>query len=335
MDFLSRLAQPVPLLLDGATGTELYRRGVDTGLPLWSANALLSEAGVGILRQIHCDYLDAGADILTANTFRTHRRALAGTRHDPRALTRQAVAAAREAVEQFNLTPASIRRDLSTSPVLSPAEAGPTGEAIRAASPEMSFFAGGDAGVRYIAGSIAPLEDCYTPGRVPPDDECRAEHSERIHHLVESGVDLLLIETMNTLREAIIAARLAVITGLPTLVSFVCDAGGDILSGESLTAAASILMPLGVAGLGVNCGPAGALEQPLKELQAACGPDFPLVAYGNIGYADERVGWINTDAVEPETYAGYARTWPARIVGGCCGTTPDHIRRIAAQRARS
>lgn len=68
----------------------------------------------------------------------------------------------------------------------------------------------------------------------PPDDECRAEHSERIHHLVEAGVDRLLIETMNSIREAVIAAQLAAITGRPTWVSFVCDCEGRILSGESV-----------------------------------------------------------------------------------------------------
>ena len=65
------------LLLDGATGTELNRRGVDTGLPLWSANALTTNAGLSVLRQVHLDYLNAGADIITTNTFRTNRRALA------------------------------------------------------------------------------------------------------------------------------------------------------------------------------------------------------------------------------------------------------------------
>lgn len=66
------------LLLDGATGTELNRRGMDTGLPMWSANALTTDTGLNVLRQIHLDYLNAGAEIVTANTFRTHRRALGG-----------------------------------------------------------------------------------------------------------------------------------------------------------------------------------------------------------------------------------------------------------------
>lgn len=280
------------LLLDGATGTELNRRGVDTGLPMWSANALTHNTGLNLLRRIHLDYLNAGADILTANTFRTHRRALAGTGHSALELTRRAVATAREAV----------------------AESGRPAQ---------------------VAGSLAPLEDCYRPDLVPSDDECCAEHSERIHHLVDAGVDLLLIETMNSIREAVMAAQLATITGRPTLVSFVCDEEGRILSGEPLALAAEMLLPLGVKALGVNCGPAHSLAKPLARLRAVCGPDFPLIAYGNIGYVDEAQGWINTDAENPEAYLQYAETWPAQIVGGCCGTTPEHIRRLKAERKQS
>ena len=277
------------LLLDGATGTELNRRGVDTGLPLWSANALTTDTGLNVLRQIHLDYLKAGANVLTTNTFRTNRRALAGTGHAARELTRRAVATTQEAVAQY-------------------------GQHAQ------------------VAGSVAPLEDCYRPDLAPTDEECHAEHSERIRHLVEAGVDLLLIETMNSIREAVIAAKLATMTGRPTWVSFVCDHEGRILSGESVAVAAGMLLPLGVKGLGVNCGPAHALAKPLAELRAICGPDFPLLAYGNIGYADETQGWINTDAVNPDSYLQCAQTWPTQIVGGCCGTTPEHIRKLSIGR---
>ncbi len=291
MNFLTRLAQPAPILLDGATGTELHRRGVDTGLPLWSANALLDEQGRQILKRIHLDYLEAGAEILTANTFRTHRRALAksGNADLARELTRRAVDVAREAI-----------RDLD--------------------SPDP----------RFVAGSISTLEDCYQPAQVPPDDELRAEHSERVQHLIECGVDLILIETMNSIREAAIAAKLAAITGTPVIVSFACDPMGNILSGESLSDAARELLPLGIAAIGVNCGPTPYLAAPLLELQAACPPAFPLIAYGNIGYADEAVGWVNTDAEAPAAYCRHAAHWPAKIIGGCCGTTPAHIVELKA-----
>jgi len=284
--FLSSLSQPRQLILDGATGTELNRRGVDTGLPLWSANALLNDKDSNILKQIHIDYLNAGADIITTNTFRTHRRALIPSGNADRALelTRRAVDIARDAA-------ASVKSD----------------------SP------------KFIAGSISTLEDCYRPDLVPPDDELRAEHSERIHHLVECNVDLILIETINTIREAVIITKLAAITGTPVLVSFVCNKAGRLLSGESVTDAAREILPLGIAVIGVNCGPTPNLAKPLEELQIACGKDFPLIAYGNIGYADDEVGWVNTDSEDPKAYCGQAVHWPAKIIGGCCGTTPAHI----------
>ncbi|MFO0820071.1 MAG: homocysteine S-methyltransferase family protein [Pirellulales bacterium] len=273
------------LLLDGATGTELNRRGIDTRVPLWSARALTSDQGLQTLRQIHRDYLDSGATVITANTFRTHRRALANTGYDSQSLTRLAVEAARDAIEQWG-------------------------------------------GIGQVAGSVAPLEDCYRPDLVPSEKACRAEHAERLQHLADAGVDLILIETMNSIREAVIAAQLAVATGLPTWVCFVCGQDGRILSGESLTLAAEFLLPLGIEAMGVNCGPADSLGKPLTELRAICGPEFPLVAYGNIGYADAKEGWVNTDAVDPEVYVRYAERWPAQILGGCCGTTPAHIRRL-------
>jgi methionine synthase I (cobalamin-dependent) len=70
------------------------------------------------------------------------------------------------------------------------------------------------------------------------------------------------------------------------------------------------------------------LSKPLAELQAVCGREFPLIAYGNIGYADEEVGWVNTDSENPKAYCEHAVHWPVKIVGGCCGTTPEHIHQL-------
>lgn len=260
-----------------------------TGLPLWSANALLTDGGIRILQDIHEEYLRAGADILTANTFRTHRRALIPSGNAGRAfeLTRRAVDLARAAID-----------------------------AVPSDRP------------RFVAGSISTLEDCYRPDLVPPDSELRDEHGERLRHLHECGVDLFLVETINSIREARVIAELVVAAGRPVILSFVCNREGRILSGESLSHAARELLPLGVSALGVNCGAASDLARPLEELQSACPRDFPLIAYGNIGYADEAVGWVNTDAVDPGAYCAHALRWPVRIVGGCCGTTPAHIARL-------
>lgn len=279
--FAQRLADPRPVLLDGATGTELTRRGVDTSLPLWTAAAILEAPDV--LRQIHRDYVEAGAELITANTFRTHARSLKAAGWDQRAgeLTERAVQLAREAAGQ------------------------------RA----------------WVAGSLAPLEDCYSPERTPADDALAREHAEQATNLAAAGVDCILAETMPTVREAMAAARAAVATGLPTWVGFVCDSEGKLLSGESVAEAAEGVLPLGPAGLLINCTPTPEVHRALAALRKAAG-DMPLGAYGNIGRPDPQQGWVTTDAADPEAYARYAETWlssGARLIGGCCGTTPDHI----------
>lgn len=312
MSFLAQLQSGRVLVLDGATGTELDRRGVDTSLPLWSARALI--VAPEVVQQIHCDYLEAGADILTTNTFRTHRRTLtragigtpaeAGARtHE---LTRLAVQLARDAIVQSG----------------------------RAA---------------YLAGSMSPLEDCYSPALVPPDDELRAEHLEIAQDLAGAGCDLLLVETMNTIREAVIAAEAAQSTGLPVCVSFVVGPNGrppdrvstqasfaaepmNLLSGESITAAVKALGELKPDAIMVNCVPLACIEPALEELRAAWHGALGL--YANVGHAADVIGWTLTDDVQPEVYAQHARRWierGARIVGGCCGTSPAHIAAIRAQ----
>ena len=321
-DFIAQLARGDLFILDGATGTELTRRGVDTTLPLWSAGALIDPQGRDVLRRIHGDYIRAGAHIVTANTFRTHRRSLAQGGHGTRAreLTHLAVQLVREAVEQV---PAAHRV--------------------------------------FVAGSIAPLEDCYSPQLVPPDDELRTEHAEMVRHLAEAGVDVMLVETMNTIREARIAAEAARSAGLPVMVSFVCagatplgggqararaagepvrlDGEPHLLSGERLSDAVRAVEPLEPAAIMVNCAPVAMIEGLLRGLRAATGrpPNAsiggrPIGAYGNVGHVDERVGWTLTRAITPGQYAAAARGWRdlgASIIGGCCGTTPEHIAALA------
>ncbi len=290
MNLNQRLSDPRPLLLDGATGTELNRRGVNTDLPLWSARALVDAPAV--LRAIHFDYARAGAEILTANTFRTHRRSLARGGLGQRAgeLTRQAVALARAAADE------------------------------------------GGGGPRWVAGSLAPLEDCYSPELVPPQPEVEAEHAEMAAHLAAAGVDLILVETMNTIREAEAATRAALRTGLPVLTSFVCRTDHRLFSGESVTEAVAAIAPLGVAGLLVNCTPSTTIRLPFAELcaavQAQARPPAITGLYANIGHTDAITGWTNTADVSPLAYAQLAAGWlaqGARLIGGCCGTTPAHI----------
>lgn len=185
-----------------------------------------------------------------------------------------------------------------------------------------------------VLGSVAPLEDCYRPDLVPDPDSCHREHGELIGNLMSSGADLILIETMNHLGEARAAMQAAQeIAPGRWWISFCLDEDhpGVLLSGESL---ASLEEPLSEASaVGVNCVAAGAMESQVRWLRDLL-PITPLLAYGNIGCADEHGNWFSTDAVSPGDYLTHARRWikaGANIIGGCCGTTPEHIRLLTGE----
>jgi S-methylmethionine-dependent homocysteine/selenocysteine methylase len=174
-----------------------------------------------------------------------------------------------------------------------------------------------------MAGSLAPLEDCYRPDRVPSEAEISSEHREMAAALAAAGVDLILVETMNTVREAAAASRAAAATGLPVVVSCVTDGRGRLLSGENLEnfARALVALPSPPDALGINCVAAGDLAGDLARLAAAA-PGVPLAAYGN----------TFAKPVSPEDYAALAAEWVrlgARLAGGCCGTTAAHTAAVA------
>lgn len=173
-----------------------------------------------------------------------------------------------------------------------------------------------------VAGSLAPLEDCYHPERVPSEARISSEHSEMASALARAGVDLILVETMNTVREALAAARGAAATELPFVVSCATDGNGRLLSGEPVEdfARALLALPRPPDALGINCVAASALGPDLARLAAAA-PRAPLAAYGN----------TFSEAVPPQAYAALAGGWTAlgaRLVGGCCGTTAAHTRAL-------
>jgi S-methylmethionine-dependent homocysteine/selenocysteine methylase len=296
------------IILDGAMGTELTRRGVDTTLPLWSAIAL--DTAPAVVERIHLDYLNAGAQVITANTFRTNVRALAkaGIAHRARALTFTAVELARNAVETVRKWESEKVNESPTFPL--------------SHLPPFS-----------VAGSIAPVEDCYTPELVPSEDELHAEHAVLARNLADAGVDLILVETMNTIREAVAAANAAHRTGKPLWVSFTLGADNHLLSGETLHDAVNAVMPFAPQAVLVNCIPVAQITSALGTLKAAVAGRCEWGAYGNVGHVDDVVGWTLTDAVSPAAYAEAAQAWrelAAGIIGGCCGTTPAHIAAVAA-----
>jgi S-methylmethionine-dependent homocysteine/selenocysteine methylase len=281
--FRERIRAGRPLLLDSAMGTELERQGAVTQLPLWSARALIGNPG--LVLAIHRDQVASGAEILTANTFRTHRRTLAKEGLEDRSaeLTRTAVLLAREAAR-------------------------------------------GTSRHVFVAGSLSPLEDCYRPDVAPPGEALEREHATQARALAAAGVDLILVETQNSVRELSAATRWARDTGLPVIASMITDGEGRLLSGEPIGEAAASLASLKIDALSINCVPARRLGADLARLAAAA-PGVPLAAYGNLGPPTAEDARIFTEDVPPGEYAALARGWiriGARVVGGCCGTTSAH-----------
>lgn len=280
-DMLSRLDGRT-LLLDGALGTELERRGVETSEPGWTSRAIVNHPE--LIVQVHGEYIAAGADIITANTFRTNPRAHRKTRLNAEELTRRAVALAREAIE---------------------------------ASGKTSVL---------IAGSIAPANDSLPPQHVEVDDlELLREHAQMAQWLDDAGVDLILIETMNTVREAfiaLVAARQK--TQLPIAVSLVPGSSKHLLSGAALQESVELLAKAGADLVMLNCQSLSIISSVLREFAATCaGNEILWGVYPNA--SDVVEGEWQLMAHEDHEFAAFAQIAVdngASIVGSCCGTTP-------------
>ncbi len=145
----------------------------------------------------------------------------------------------------------------------------------------------------------------------------------------DAGADLILLETVNSIGEARVGLEAAVDAGLPCWVSFVCDREGVLFTGETLAEAVAALEPLGPDVVMVNCAPPDDCTAGLRELLAAS--DLPVGLYPHIGRFDPPE-WFFTDEYPPPRYLEEAERWAemgARVIGGCCGTTPDHISALA------
>jgi methionine synthase I (cobalamin-dependent) len=185
----------------------------------------------------------------------------------------------------------------------------------------------------FVLGSAPPLEDCYRPADVPDDAALAREHGEHARALAAAGVDAVAVETVNTLREARAAASAARGAGLAFAASFVCDAAGRLLSGEPLPDAFAALDGYGPLALGVNCVPAPVVDACLPVL---LGSGRPAWVKANLGAP--RAGGGRTADLTPETFAGRALAWVragVAAVGGCCGTTPDHVAALASALGRT
>jgi homocysteine S-methyltransferase len=285
-----------PVLADGAMGTVLYARGVFINRCYDELN--LSDPG--LILSIHEEYLQAGAEIIESNTFGANRFRLArhGLAGNVAQINHAGVRLARQAVEHL--------RDKQ-------------------------------AGEAWVAGSVGPLGVRLEPLGKTGLDEARAAFAEQIAALAEAGTDLIIIETMSALneaREALAAAR-EIAPDLPVLVMVTVDEESNCLDGSSPAQAAALLTEWGAGAIGVNCstGPTTVLTA-IEAMRAATA--LPLAAMPNAGLP-RAVEGRNIYLCSPEYMAQFARNAIAagvQFVGGCCGTTPNHIRAMrSAMRA--
>lgn len=286
MTLQERLHTGPPILLDGAMGTELLRRGADVSLPLWSAAIL--QVHPEMVVDIHQDYVSSGAEILTANTFRTTTRTLSKVMGDEEAARRRARKLTRRAVR-----------------------------AARAAADARLF----------VAGSVAPLEDCYHPELFPGERVAEKEFSELARWLVREGVDLVLIETMGRIDEAECALKATVDLGCPRWVSFILQDEENLLGGEKLTRAAKTAVDMGADAVLVNCSGILTSVKALEHLQRVA--SVPTGIYPNLGKSVPSEEGEITERYSDEVFLREmkrATDLGVRIMGSCCGSGPDHTR---------
>ncbi|MGN6562280.1 MAG: homocysteine S-methyltransferase family protein, partial [Thermomicrobiales bacterium] len=282
-----------PLLCDGAMGTQLYARGV----PLDESFDALNLTRPELVQEIHLAYITAGSEIIETNTFGANRFKLEpfGPAAQVRAINLRGVKIAREAER------------LVGRPVLIAGAVGPTGRLL------------------------AP------PGTTDPA-AVRAAFHEQIEVLVEQGVDLLLIETMPSLAEAeeALAAARAVDDAIPIVVQLTFADDGRTPLGNTPADVVARLGELGLLAIGANCGtgPRDVLNVARTMLGALGGDQqAPFVAgQPNAGYPQHSNGRVIYPSA-PGYFAEFARDLAAaggRLIGGCCGTTPEHTRAMRA-----
>jgi len=300
----ARLSSGQPVLLDGAMGTELVRRGVR-----WRKHGLLTDADR--VQQLHEEYLAAGAAVIRTNTFQLNPRVYLNVFRNPEHM-RHIGAPGLE-----DLTPKLLRTSVRVARQAR-AKAGKEQQAA-------------------IAGVLAPLEHCFRPDLAPGFEAARTEQLELARIFAEEKVDLLLGESMNTIAEARAIAEVARAVGLPAWISFVIGPEGELLSCEPLAQAIREVEKLGAQAVLVNCAPPAEIGRALAKVKAAT--QLPYGGFAHIGrfsppswkfeffpQFSESEGW------PPERYAAEARRWRdagATILGGCCGTAPAHIAALA------
>ena len=320
IEVLRRLLQERIVLLDGATGTMIQTYGLDekafraTRFQDWPKdlkgnNDLLNLTQPQIIQSIHRQYLDAGADIIETNTFNSTSISMADYGME-------------SLVHELNFAGARHARTVADS--------------IMAADPARTCFVAGALGPTSKTASLSP--HVHDPAfRAVTFDQLLEAYLEQTQGLVEGGVDLLLLETvfdsLNS-KAALFAIRQYFDnTGqeLPVMVSFtITDQSGRTLSGQTVEAYWNSISHHKLLSIGINCAFGPAEMRPYIEELAGVA-DIYVSAYPNAGLPNPMLptGFPETPETLAPQLAEWARNGWLNLVGGCCGTTPAHIKALA------
>jgi homocysteine S-methyltransferase len=296
---VERLNNKEILLLDGGVSTEIRRRGVALDKNVWSG--LATKTNPDEVRQVHEDYLQAGAQIITANTYST----------------------ARHVLESINLGQESKLLNLKSVQLAQQARDEVAQEEV------------------FIAGSMSSMPPLTSHREVAVDGQIESSYQELAEVLADAGVDLIIAEMMRDIENASIVIKAAVSTGLPVFIGFsamMAENGVDVRSlrwknADDTTSAhdfgemVETLKPLGGQAAGIMHTRVEDTAAALEVLRQHW--SGPLLAYAETGKLI-LPDWRYQEVSSPEDYAaeieGWIEHYGVQIVGGCCGTGPEHIR---------
>lgn len=321
---INELLQKRILILDGAMGTMIQRYNLEEkdfrneGLanhakPLKGNNDLLSFTRPDVIKAIHRKYLDAGADIIETNTF-------SGT-----TIAQADYDLGQEWVDKINFESARIAKEVA--------------DEVTALNPDKPRFVAGAMGPTNRTASISP--DVNDPGyRAITFDQLKDAYKKQAQKLVEGGADILLIETIfDTLnaKAALFAVdELMEETGkhYPVMISgTITDASGRTLSGQTTEAFLISMEHAPLLSIGLNCALGASALRPYLQVLARKS-NFFVSAYPNAGLPNEFGQYDETPEQMAAQVEVFCKEGLVNIVGGCCGTTPDHIKAIADMAAR-
>ncbi len=281
-----RLNSDLPVILDGAMGTQLLDRGFDLTPPLWSAEIL--ELSGKTIEEIHKDYINVGAEIITTNTFRTTTRTF-------RKVFQHSIEKATE--NAWNSCKIAVKA------------------ARKAAGRDI-----------FVAGSIGPLEDCYIPELFPGEKAGLYEYNEIGKWLEEAGVDFFLIETMGRFDEARCALRALDKSRLDKWVSFLIKDANTIFDGTNLRKGSIAIESEGASAILINC---SKLDDAVKAMELIANTvSIPVGVYPNLGKSSPWAKSTIKRLFSEEEFIQWMKravSSGAKIIGGCCGSSPKYI----------